>query len=43
MVATKRNEKYFHFGVKTPVMSGPICNEIAKMIVFEIVSWRESW
>ena len=25
MVATKRNEKYFHFGVKTPVMSGPIC------------------
>ena len=22
----REKEKYFHFGVKTPVMSGPICN-----------------
>ena len=27
VVATERGEKYFHFGVKTPVMSAPTCTD----------------
>ena len=42
----RENEKYFHFVVKTPVKSGPTCNDSAtKILRITIITslWPKNW